>query len=188
MHHSSPLPTHIVRGARILQELSSLTDLERNIAVAFPRTKKREHALSDVTLGEVEFIPYKGMNMLHIRSTTTSKSGHQHKQALQILKTTFLPSVTDTCIVVTDTNGEEFYIEPIAIADHNTKVRCDCLDFYHRFATYNFVDKSLMGSKPKPYVRKTTTYPSVNPTRVPGICKHLLKLTEKLHTDGLIYV
>lgn len=177
---------HLIRGARILQELSSLDDLETNIERAYPTTTKRQHITNTIQLHNVELIPYVGTKLLHVRSTTTSPNGATYKQALQILGVTFLPEPTDTSVTITDAQGNAYNIDPVTLTDHNAKVRCNCLDFYHRFASYNQRDKSLAGPPPRPYQRKTTDRPPVNPLRLPGICKHLLKLAENLQQQGII--
>lgn len=179
-------PLQLVRGQRILQELSSLDDLESNIERAYPTTTKRQHITNTIQLHDVELIPYIGTKLLHVRSTTTSPNNASYKQAVQLLGVTFVPEPTDTSVAITDYQGNTYHMEPVTLADHNVKVRCNCLDFYHRFASYNKQDKSLAGPPPKPYQRKTTDRPPVNPLRVPGICKHLLKLTDDLQRQGII--
>jgi hypothetical protein len=83
-------------------------------------------------------------------------------------------------------DGQDYHVQPLQLAGHNVKVRCNCMDFYFRFANYNAQDKSLVGKPPPLYRRKTTTRPPVNPGQVPGMCKHLLKLVQTLQGAGLV--
>lgn len=176
-----------VRGARILQQLnevSTVSGLEQNISTAFPTTTKRQHATGEVAIQNIQYIPYIGTKMLHIKASTTS-NGHQYKQSIQFNDVVFENADTEENATFTAADGVETHVQPLVLSHLNVKVRCDCLDFYHRFANYNSQDKSLVGKAPPVYVRKTTTRPPVNPTRVPGLCKHLLKIVDELNRIGL---
>lgn len=178
----------VVRGARIIQQLnevSTVTGLEQNISTAFPNTTKRQHATGEVAVQNIQYIPYIGTKMLHVKSSTNS-NGNQYQQSIQFNNVTFEPTDTETNATFTASDGTEAHVQPLDLSAINVKVRCNCLDFYHRFANYNSQDKSLVGKAPPVYVRKTTTRPSVNPMRVPGMCKHLLKVVEELQKNGLI--
>lgn len=190
----------LLRGARIVQQLnqlreepqqqpldevSTVPDLEDNIAQAFPRTTKRQHATGEVDVNYVEFIPFVGVKYLHVRSTTLS-NGHNYQQAIQFMRVQFDQQETPDNVSIMGNDNVVYHVHPIKLNNHNVKVRCNCLDFHFRFANYNSTDKSLVGRPPPPYVRKTTTRPSVNPEQVPGMCKHLLKVVEVLEQNGLV--
>lgn len=178
----------LIRGARILQQLdevSTVPGLEQNIETAFPTTKKRQHATGEVAVSNIQYIPYVGMKMLHVKSVATS-NGHQYQQVIQFNGVAFENADTEVNATFAASDGTDYHITPLDLTVHNAKVRCSCLDFYYRFANYNAQDKSLVGKAPPVYIRKTTTRPSVNPTRVPGMCKHLLKTVSELKQNGLI--
>lgn len=71
------------------------------------------------------------------------------------------------------------YMAPLT-KKNKVQVRCSCSDFYFRAAYYHWESHTLYGVKPKKYTRKTGAvgtagaYPSVNPEKVPMICKHVL--------------
>ena len=94
--------------------------------------------------------------------------------------------VPQNVLTIKATSGDDFQMEPIDLSRNIVRVRCDCLDFYFRFAPWDFSNNDLFGPKPKPYVRKTTTRPSVNPTRSPGVCKHIMKLVLGLRDAGML--
>ncbi len=178
----------VIRGERILQQLdevSSVPALQTNIERGFPETKKRQHATNEVTINNVSYIPYIGMKMLHVKSMSTS-NGHQYQQALQFNGVAFEPEDTDNNATFQASDGEDYHVQPLQLNGHYVKVRCSCLDFRFRFADYNSQDKSLVGRPPPLYQRKTTTRPPANPARVPGMCKHLLKLVQMLQQYGLV--
>ena len=178
-----------IRGARILQQLneeSTYADLDTNITTSFPNTRKRQHATNEVRVQRIDLIPYVGTQMLHVRAISVGSSGRQYQQAIQLLRVKFEPAKTNENVEILATNGKTYYVQPIDLNNHNVKVRCNCLDFYHRFAHYNHGDKSIVGRAPVPYQRKTTTRPEVNPDHVPGMCKHLTKVVERLRTQRIV--
>ena len=176
-----------IRGERIqqqLNELSSVPQLTSNIERGFPETKKRQHATGEVVTANVSYMPYIGMKMLHVKAMSTS-NGHQYQQALQFNGVAFENEDTDQNATFQASDGVDYHVQPLELTGHNVKVRCNCLDFHYRFANYNAQDKSLVGKPPPLYQRKTDR-PPVNPSRVPGMCKHLLKLVEMLQRYGLV--
>lgn len=188
----------VVRGDRILaylakievvpeqlHEVSTVPQLQQNIQRAFPHTRKRQHATGEVTISNVQYIPYIGTKLLHVRSQSMS-NGHAYRQALQFVKVEFEPQDTPTNATFMASDGTDYHVQPLTIAGHNVKVRCNCLDFHFRFANYNSQDKSLVGRPPPLYHRKTTTRPPVNPDKVPGMCKHIIALVQQLQKYGLI--
>lgn len=183
-----------VRGSRILtqlseaerlDEVSTAPQLTQNIQQAFPNTRKRQHATGEVSIQNVQYIPYIGTKLLHVKSTSLS-NGNGYNQALQFVRVAFEPEDTANNATFKASDGTDYHVQPIDLNDHNCKVRCSCLDFRFRFADYNSQDKSLVGRAPPMYQRKTTTRPPVNPDHVPGMCKHLLKLVQVLRGYGLI--
>lgn len=177
----------VLRGERILQQLqevSSVPDLEDNIERGFPETRKRQHATNEVTINNVQYMPYIGMKMLHVKSTSQS-NGNEYRQALQFNGVQFAAQDGPDVATFAASDGEDYHVAPLELSGHNVKVRCNCMDFHYRFANYNAQDKSLVGKPPPLYQRKTNR-PPVNPAQVPGMCKHLLKLVEMLRRYGLI--
>lgn len=177
----------VLRGERILQQLeedSSIPQLQQNIEQGFPETRKRQHATNEVVISNVQYVPYIGMKMLHVKSLAAS-NGNQYQQALQFMRVNFESEDTDTNATFQASDGEDYHIQPLNLSGHNVKVRCNCLDFHYRFANYNAQDKSLVG-KPPPLYQKKTNRPPVNPSQVPGMCKHLLKLVEMLRRYGVV--
>jgi hypothetical protein len=88
-------------------------------------------------------------------------------------------------IIPVDVDGKAYYAHRLTEMETPVRVRCSCPDFLHRFAYPDFGEKSLQG-RPKPYTRKTTTYPPVNPNNIPGLCKHILALTSLINNSGFI--
>ena len=66
------------------------------------------------------------------------------------------------------------------------QLRCSCPDHYFMWVAWNKENKILLGKAPPRYVRKTTTYPERNPGKIPGICKHLIGLFDRLKKDKVL--
>lgn len=178
-----------IRGARILQQLneeSTYNDLVTNITTSFPTTRKRQHATNEVNIQHIDIVPYLGTKMMHVRAISNGSTGQQYQQAIQFLNVVFNQTKTPENVEFIASDGKTYYVMPVDLNNHNVKVRCNCLDFYHRFAHWNHADRSIVGRAPVPYQRKTTTRPEVNPDHVPGMCKHLLKVVQDLQRRGIV--
>lgn len=177
----------VIRGARVIQVLneeSTYPDLYANIERGFPDTTKRQHATAPVVVNKVEYTPFVPNGVLQINSEVRS-NGTVYTPIVQLTDVKFEPNDAPTNVTFTATNGTEYHAVPVRLSASNVKVRCTCLDFYHRFSVWNHNDKSLYGPKPPPYRRKTLDRPEVNPMRVPGFCKHLIKTFQELEREGL---
>jgi hypothetical protein len=63
--------------------------------------------------------------------------------------------------------------------------RCSCADEFFTWAIWKYNAGCLYGPRPKPYIRKTTTYPERNPQHLIGCCKHVYNSWEILRNSGL---
>jgi len=80
------------------------------------------------------------------------------------------------------TDGNTYYTSYGRNTSLDVKVRCTCKDFRWRFAYYNSGDNSLYGDPPDAYVSQTNR-PPANPSKTPGVCKHLIKLKKELEKE-----
>ena len=187
---------NLIRGARInqqierealLKEESTLRQLDTNTRQFQPPSQKRQHATGPVNIVQVQTIPFAPSQELKIECTARSgESGKTYHPILMFQNVVYEEQDAETNVSFTGHDGQEHHIQPISLANNNVKVRCDCLDFYHRFFPYNNRDKSLYGNVPRPYVRKTADHAPANPQQKPGVCKHLLAAAEALIQTGLI--
>lgn len=179
---------YLIRGKRILQQLEERTagELERNTMNFVPPASPsaRQHIVNSVQVQKVEFAPNRQDGILTVRVIVNS-NGHKYEPSLQFDKVIYDDGDQSDNTTFKGTDNREYHIVPIELAKHNAKVRCNCLDFYYRFAPQNNTDQSLLGNPPPPYQKKTVR-PAVNPQKVPGVCKHLLRAIQALRSVNVV--
>lgn len=167
---------------QFLTEASTIDNLEQNVRGSFPDTKKRHKDVNNVTITKVVFKP-EGYNLIVDGTSRSNATGTIHTQRIYFTDVNYVPVGTPNSVPL---EGTDTAVETIRSGDSNVQVACDCMDFRFRFAGFNKGDNSLAGIAPPPYQRKTTTRPPVNPSRVPGACKHILKLNQYLQQNHIV--
>jgi len=190
-----------IRGKRVLDQMAALeiiaeqstyNQLKTNVDNFVPQgsgrgdgTKryKRQYATGEVNLKNVVWRAAYGVKALEV--TANALGGEKPYQPKIIFNgVDFDDEDTEDNITVPAEAGD-IHFQKINLSEKTMRVRCDCPDFYWRFASFNAKDKSLNGRAPKPYQSKTNRGP-VNPQQVPGMCKHLLKIIEVLKQNGAV--
>lgn len=82
--------------------------------------------------------------------------------------------------------GDIFYMQPVSESINPIQVRCNCPYYRFAWAHWNRQEKALSGPAFPTYIRKTATRPEVNSSHLPGVCKHLLSLFERLRKDKIL--
>jgi len=144
----------------------------------------RDTASNRVQLSDIKYIPSIEQGWIEVRSNSTT-GGKQYHTILRFNEIEFVDPDEEEANEYPSFVGEDgktYFIKPRRSVD--VMVKCDCDDFRWRFATFNFADGSLAGDPPPPYVKKTKR-PPVNPSQVPGICKHIFKLKKTLERDKI---
>ena len=182
-----------LRGARLLQwcdeheklEEVTLDDLERDTVFGFPHTTKRQHATGPIQISKMSLIPAVPTQDLICHGTAKS-GGNTYEPKILFLEVKYQDEDTNDNVTFTGSDGATYNIVPISLSESNVKVTCNCLDFRWRFSIWNDDRGALYGDPPPPYQRKTTTRPPANPNQTPGICKHLIKMTQNLRQAGMV--
>lgn len=79
------------------------------------------------------------------------------------------------------------YMEVLDVEKHPVAVFCACTSFRFVCEWYLKEANSLAAArKARPYTRKTQSRPSVNPLRLPCVCKHLYMYSLELRTRGFL--
>lgn len=179
----------IVDGKRMigwLMEDSPYTKLRSNIDRHMNPPTARQNAPVKPQVKTIRYTPYPGNSTLRAEASVTSSESQNHQVSIQFSKVTFELSDSPTNITYITSVGSEQSMAPIRLNNTMVKVRCTCLDFKFRFATWNFNDNSLIGDNPPPYIRKTVNRPEVNPKKVPGVCKHVISVVANMKKQGMI--
>jgi hypothetical protein len=177
----------VIRGDRLLTQFnedSTYNQLYTGIVQAFPNTRKRQNATAPVVVSRIEYVPYVNNGVLRVEAEARNGPG-RYQPVIQFREVSFAEQGASNTVTFRAADGQEYGIVPIRLAGSNIKVRCTCLDFYHRFSMHNHSDGSLAGNPPPPYVPKGGR-PSVNPTQTPGVCKHIIKLVEQLKRARIV--
>jgi hypothetical protein len=160
---------------------SSLADLHQSAVDAFPLTTKRQHVVGPIQIDEVRATPFLGMNTLLFRCRAINED-RIYNPVILLLNVNFNG---DGASIEASDNHQIYSFEPLSEHDTDSRVRCQCGDYYWRAQYANWLDRSLYGSNRKPYENMGLRGPA-NPNDSPMLCKHLMKLVEKLRQDGII--
>lgn len=179
---------HLIRGQRILNQLSQLLD-ETAIATLRANAAKlpsgdREAESKAVNIRQIVLTPFEQTGQLQVEGTVTS-DGREYRTVIVFQEVEYQETNEASNVTFTGSDGDTYHIQPISLSSTNVKVSCECLDFYWRFAVYNSKDGSLHGPTPPPYQKKTSRA-SGNPQKVPGVCKHLIRTVDDLMQSGLV--
>lgn len=181
-------------------EEASYGELERNTLNFIPKTKKRQFAMAPLQVQGMEFTPYPNANNLLVEgivknndSETERKTGRQAVynpkilfQGVEFHQPENEEEVADpNTLTIEAKNGREFTISPIMLNQINTRVYCNCLDFFWRFSFYAHKQQALLGYDVGTY-RKKTNRPPVNPQQKPALCKHLLQMAVELKNSKVV--
>ena len=161
---------------------SSFNDLYDNIETAFPHTTRRQHATQPIEVENLRWVPFKGMKTLFIRAAVRNEDRHYSPMVL-FKKVNY--DITENPVSITASDGRIYEFDKILLQKNPISLRCECSDFYWRFQHWNKLDKSLYGPDRKPYERKTGHLPPANPSELPGMCKHCIKMIETLKESGI---
>lgn len=147
----------------------------------------RKQSAGRVQIVKTVYIAAPRINAVGIGATTRS-SAKEYETKMFFDNITYLGGDDDQANAFSfqTPDDQDYVIEPVGYTGKDVKVRCSCLDFYYRFSVWNNKDGSLLGDPPDPYINKTDNREPVNPTRIPGLCKHLIALTDKLRQERFL--
>lgn len=160
---------------------SSYVDLYNSAVAAFPNTRKRQHATDPVVIETLSWTPFVGVNTLFIRAEARNET--RHYSPMVLFKDV---NYKESGVKIIANDGKEYAFAKLSPDDTDVLVRCNCPDFHWRFNYYDWVDQSLYGRCRKPYeaTRQHSSH-SANPSELPGMCKHVMKVFSALRDAGL---
>lgn len=176
----------------LIFERSSIDQLRTKTKNFTPQGRRgdREASSKNINIvGNVTMLPFVGTKTLQVQalvhSDVTTTAGGPYNTTIIFNKIEYDAEDAPDNITFTAKDGKEYHMKQNSLANVTCRVRCNCLDFYWRFAHYNSKDQSLVGKSPPPYQRISNLGP-VNPQKVPGLCKHLIATFAAIDHSGLV--
>lgn len=165
---------------------SNLYVLYKSTVQAFPKTTKRQHAIDEIKIIDVNWTPFKGVRTLFVKGMAKNEiNGRDYKPMILFKNVSYHDSKSNqngTNIVASD--GRKIFFEKLN-GTNEVNLRCDCGDFKWRWNFEDYRDRSLYGRVRKKYEAKERPGSS-NILEMPGMCKHLIKLVRTLNDSGIL--
>lgn len=162
---------------------TTLNSLYKKTIEAFPLTTKRQYATDPVSVDNIKWLPFFGAKTLFLKAIVRNEN-KEYESIILFKNIKYEEKEGKNISLIKTSTGQDIFIERINPSQNNVLVRCNCPDFSYRFNYYNSLDKSLFGKKRKKY--KGSNLWNANPKKMPGFCKHLIKITKILGDFGLI--
>jgi hypothetical protein len=157
---------------------SSLHDLFQSTIRGFPNTRRRQHVTGPLRITETKWTPFLGLKTLFVKGLVRSEDSLYHPMIL------FKNVRYNEPGVLFRNEGRVITFGHLSKEDTDVLVRCECLDFGFRFSWYDHLDHSLYGRKRKKYEGQGLW--QANPMKMPGVCKHLIKMMESFIEAGIL--
>lgn len=158
---------------------STLPELYDSTVKAFPQTTLRQHATQPIVIKNLHWTAFQGMKTLFVKGLAQNED-REYSPIILFKGVNYKTGG----VKLAASNGKEYEFAPISLDESDILVRCNCPDFHWRFNFCNHLDKSLYGRKRAKYESMGERGP-VNPMKMPGMCKHCLKLSEVLRQAGV---
>lgn len=157
---------------------SSAEELYRSAVKAFPNTKMRQHATHPIVIRELRWTPFVGVKTLFIKGLAQNED-REYGPCILFKGVNY----EGKAVKITASDGLQYNFDKLSLENTEVLVRCNCPDFFWRFNYYDHLDKSLYGTKRKKY--ESHGGPAANPLELPGMCKHIMKMTKVISESGI---
>jgi len=162
---------------------SNLVDLYNSTVAAYPKTTLRQFATDPIVITKLSWTPFKGVKTLFVRGLAQNE-GAEYSPMILFREVDY--NAKSNIVHVYASDGLPYEFGKVVLKENNVTLRCDCPDYLWRWHHTNAVDKSNYGRDRKKYVKiEGSTRPPVNPSELPGMCKHILKLVKVLSEAGI---
>lgn len=163
---------------------TTLSDLYNNTIKAFPTSLKRQNSIDEVVIEHLDWVAFKGMRTLFVKGL--AKRGESKNECIILFKNVIYSEEQEKGFLdIKTSNGETVFVKPLSYDSNDVLVRCSCKDFYWRMTHFNKIDGSLYGRDRAKY-EAVKNPESSNPSKLPGLCKHLIKMSKTLSQASLI--
>ena len=158
--------------------------------ISFKAWRKKYSKPGNIVLNKP--IPFAGTSSILFVANMKGVTQYPDLHKVQILFSglKFAKEPFKNCINV-DYKGRVYYVEKPSLNKTTIRVRCSCKDFYFCFSLWDYLNRAIVGPKPKKYTRKTPPpsqggRPYVNSGKFVGFCKHLFYLLRYLKQKGWV--
>lgn len=162
---------------------TSLNGLYGSSVRAFPGTRMRQNATQTVVVEHLSWVAFKGVGTLFVKAIVKNE-GRKNESIVLFKGVKYEDSRKRGFVPVRTSDGKTVFVETISSEKNDVNVRCSCNDFAYRFNYYDHLDKSLFGRKRKKY--EGLGLWEANPSGLPGMCKHLMKVAKVLSEAGIL--
>jgi len=162
---------------------STCSDLYDSAVEAFPHTTRRQHATHTIEIAGLNIVPFLGVKTLFLKASAFNEGRH-YRPMILVKNIEYYQQLLPGIIEITASDGSQYYLEQPSLTESDVLVRCNCADFFWRFNYFDHLDRSLYGRKRGSYEAKLNPG-SANPSELPGMCKHLMKMAHTLAESGL---
>jgi len=131
-------------------------------------------------------VPTPASDQLVVSALSYGSQSRPYTLSMVLQNIKFADTRTANCPIKISSSGKSIYCSQISMNTGTAQVRCTCQDFYFTWSHWNNKNKVLTGPSMPKYNRKTTNWPERNSAHVPGMCKHLIELTQKLKQLNII--
>lgn len=157
---------------------SSAEELYRSAVKAFPNTKMRQHAIQPIVIRELRWTPFVGVKTLFVKGLAQNED-REYGPCILFKGVNY----QGNAVKITANDGISYNFDKLSLENTDVLLRCNCQDFFWRFNYYNHLDKTLYGTKRKKYESQGGI--PANPMELPGMCKHLMKMTKVITESGI---
>lgn len=162
---------------------TSLNTLYTGSIKAFPSTSRRQNSTDTVRVEHVDWVPFEGVRTLFVKAMVNNE-GRKNESIALFKNVNYSERQKRGFVPLASSGGKTVFVERISASKNDVLVRCSCGDFHWRFNYYNGLDGSLFGRKRTKYEGRGLW--EANPSKSPGMCKHLMKMAKILHEANLL--
>jgi len=162
----------------------TIIDLIKNTK-KFDKAKDRFSKMSSVHVNIKKVTPMVGTKTILFSADTWATKNH-YKTYLFVKGIDYVDKPDIEHPNSAKLGSDKYYFEQVRVKDHKIQVRCDCRDFHWTFSYYLWKKKSLYQIKKGAEAYRTKGLWERNPKHIPGVCKHVLALIDRLARQGAI--
>ncbi len=158
---------------------SNIESLYKSTVEAFPLTTRRQYSTDTIKLTNFKWTPYLGMRTLFV-SALAQNEGREYNPIILFKNVTY----NEDGLPLVASDGTHYHMQELSLANNDVVLRCQCKDFLYRWHYFDHVDRSLYGTNRKKYEGRGLW--EANPKKLPGMCKHLIKMVKVLNNSGVL--